>query len=106
MLSFSKKHLVWMRSNCNPDNVEFLKERLGDSATMCRTYNALTEAIGALKLQEPKRAEVYTRNMHTDAFCPSCNEMIFYLAPDENVNKYPSYCLWCGQKLDWSDSDE
>lgn len=34
--------------------------------------------------------------------CPSCNSAIVVY---ENGNKYP-YCQWCGQAIDWSDSDD
>ena len=105
-MNLAKKHLLWVRSNCNTGKINFLKEKLSDVATIERTHDALTKAVGALKLQEPKKAEVYINNEYTDAFCPSCEDMIFSLKPGEQVNRYPGYCLWCGQKLAWEADDD
>lgn len=30
------------------------------------------------------------------AHCPACGESI------DNIRKFPSYCCWCSQKLDWT----
>lgn len=105
-MDVTKKHLLWIRSNCNPAKIDFLKERLGDPSTLERTYKALTKAVGALILQEPKQAEIYTNNGYADVFCPSCGDMIFSLEPGEHVEKQPSHCLWCGQKLAWGCENE
>ena len=30
------------------------------------------------------------------AHCPACGE------PIDNIRKFPSYCCWCSQKLNWN----
>ena len=58
--------------------------------------------LQALEKQIPKKCETDEENNFYN--CPCCNEDLMgcYGENDEIAN----YCLWCGQKLDWSDNSE
>ena len=56
-------------------------------------YKANKMAIQALEKQIPKKPK--TDDRYVMYICPRCNEFI-------KINKY---CMNCGQKLDWSDTE-
>lgn len=58
----------------------------------------------ALEKQTPKEHH-HTRVVNIfcrmrQSICPECLSMI-----NTAENEYPKFCTWCGQALDWSDSD-
>lgn len=62
------------------------------------------DALAALEKQTPKEHH-HTRVVNIyckmrQSICPECLSMI-----NTAENEYPKFCTWCGQALDWGDSD-
>ena len=64
---------------------------------------AFKEAIKALEKQIPKKGIMIGDNYSSVLSCPNCRKPIVNVW---NVGKYePNYCHYCGQALDWSDTE-
>lgn len=64
---------------------------------------ALTIAVEALEKQIPKKGIMIGDNYSSILSCPNCRKPI---ANVWNIAKYePNYCHYCGQALDWSDTE-
>lgn len=65
---------------------------------------AFETAIEALEKQiakEHHHTKVFSCNSKArESICPSCLGVIITAE-----NEYPKYCTWCGQKIDWSDTN-
>lgn len=96
------KHFEYMKS----DAVAVLDSGFGtkpnESNTVYKNRKLYAElAINALEKQIPKKPT------HLDSVphyrCPCCNDAVKLY---EESPTYPiRYCNWCGQALDWSDTD-
>ena len=60
-------------------------------------------AIEALEKQIPKKGIMIGDNYSSILSCPNCRKPIVNVW---NIAKYePNYCHYCGQSLDWSDTE-
>lgn len=98
----------------NEEALNWFKDDLknGKCSDQCPQCNAMEKAIEALEKQIPKKPQyVDTRFRHhgrkiSDGSsldkcykCPNCNSHIFHVFDTEKC------CQYCGQALDWSDTD-
>lgn len=64
---------------------------------------ALAIAQKALEKQIPKKGIMIGDNYSSVLSCPNCRKPIVNVW---NIAKYePNYCHYCGQALDWSDTE-
>lgn len=96
------KHFECMKS----DAVAVLDSGFGtkpnESNTVYKNRKLYTElAINALEKQIPKKLT------HLDSVphyrCPCCNDAVKLF--EESPTYQIRYCKWCGQALDWSDTE-
>lgn len=65
--------------------------------------NQCTEVLKELVDKATPKKAVYKDNKDADGYiyyeriCPNCKKY---------VDKYAEYCIYCNQRLDWSDEDE
>lgn len=84
------------------EQMEINRLMCGNTAHSCKA-DCIKLAIQALEKQVPKKM-IKTPHAHIDLTlmyrCPSC---------DTEYNRFyenKKYCMECGQKLDWSDTNE
>lgn len=68
----------------------------------CEDYGVIKTA---LELQIPKKSiekDIGKLKIPDTAFCPICDNPVI---KDEADNYKQAYCCYCGQALDWSDSE-
>lgn len=68
----------------------------------CEDYGVIKKA---LELQIPKKSiekDIGKLKLPDTAFCPICDNPVI---KDETDNYEQAYCCYCGQAIDWSDSE-
>lgn len=90
----------------NEEALNWFKDDLknGKCSDECPQCNAMEKAIEALEKQiakEHHHTKVFRCNSKArESICPSCLGAIITAA-----NEYPKHCTWCGQKIDWGDTN-
>ncbi len=65
-------------------------------------YYEIGTAIKALEKQIPKKFEIW----NGQCYCPNCNKLFGnYSQLKTLIHWEMPYCKFCGQALDWSDTD-
>lgn len=90
--------------------IGFIKSEVQIDVRFCsdekvdKTIEVFELAISALEKQiakEHHHTKVFRCNSKArESICPSCLGAIITAA-----NEYPKHCTWCGQKIDWSDTE-
>jgi uncharacterized protein (UPF0212 family) len=90
-----------LRKETSPMEIHLLTiEGLKQSEIMDKIQEAMDMGVEAIEKQIGKKPIVdYVRNSYRKYNCPTCKEEV-------QINYDITYCLECGQKLDWSEADD
>lgn len=104
------RHGKWIYE---PETINTIEEALGllNDMEFNKKYQGKQEyAEMLLVCKEALEKQIAKEHHHTKVFrcnskaresiCPSCLGVIITAA-----NEYPKHCTWCGQKIDWSDTN-
>ena len=72
-------------------------EKMTIGAAYCDTLSILQELVNKETPMKPYKDDL----SYSGYKCSNCHNNIYELR-SHNIEKTP-YCIWCGQKLDWSD---
>lgn len=86
----------------NEEAIEILKHEHDYAQLLSYVNEALKMAISALEKQIPKKP-IEDGYYDEPAECPNCGENVINMADNDY---HFQHCHYCGQALDWSDSDD